>query len=62
MVDNQTLLIDACIAEGVPWYMASDYSIYYRKLEYGQLAEKDRMKHNRHILRESMTKSKVFTF
>jgi nucleoside-diphosphate-sugar epimerase len=44
MIDGQKALIDACEAEGVPRYIASDYSLDYRKLEYGQLASKDPMK------------------
>ena len=44
MLDGQKLLIDASEAEGVPRYVASDYTIDYTKLEYGQLPAKDPMK------------------
>ncbi|KAI1387925.1 nmrA-like family protein [Hypoxylon trugodes] len=43
MVNGQTTLIDACAAEGVPRYVASDWSIDYTKLELGQLFPKDPM-------------------
>ncbi|KAI1768627.1 nmrA-like family protein [Hypoxylon sp. FL1150] len=45
MTDGQKLLIDACAAEGVPRYVASDWSIDYTKLELGQLFPKDPMIH-----------------
>ncbi|KAM0329340.1 hypothetical protein ACHAQA_004645 [Verticillium albo-atrum] len=44
MIEGQKLLVDACEAEGVPRFFASDYTIDYRKLEYGQLIAKDPMK------------------
>ncbi|KAE8153642.1 nmrA-like family protein [Aspergillus avenaceus] len=44
MVDGQKVLIDACELEGVPRYIASDYSLDYTKLEYGQIPPKDAMK------------------
>ncbi|CAM1501353.1 Fc.00g105150.m01.CDS01 [Cosmosporella sp. VM-42] len=44
MVDGQKLLIDACIAEGVPRYIAGDWSMDFRKLELGQHPPKDPMK------------------
>lgn len=44
MVDGQKLLIDACIAEGVPRYIAGDWSMDFRKLELGQHPAKDPMK------------------
>jgi hypothetical protein len=43
MTDGQKVLIDACVAEGVPRYIASDYSIDYSKLELGDLPAKDPM-------------------
>ncbi|KAI1208539.1 nmrA-like family protein [Annulohypoxylon truncatum] len=43
MEDGQKLLIDACAAEGVPRYVASDWSIDYTKLKLGQLFPKDPM-------------------
>ncbi|KAI1410482.1 nmrA-like family protein [Hypoxylon sp. FL1857] len=45
MLDGQKLLIDACAAEGVPRYVASDWSLDYTKLEPGQLFPKDPMIH-----------------
>ncbi|KAL7622412.1 hypothetical protein AAE478_007917 [Parahypoxylon ruwenzoriense] len=45
MVDGQKLLIDSCAAEGVPRYVASDWSLDYTKLELGQLFPKDPMIH-----------------
>ncbi|KAI0830392.1 nmrA-like family protein [Hypoxylon sp. FL0890] len=45
MADGQKLLIDACAAEGVPRYVASDWSLDYTKLELGQLFPKDPMIH-----------------
>jgi hypothetical protein len=44
MEAGQRLLIDACEAEHVPRYIASDYTLDYRKLEYGDLPAKDAMK------------------
>ncbi|KAI2462791.1 nmrA-like family protein [Annulohypoxylon bovei var. microspora] len=43
MVDGQKFLIDACAAEGVPRYVASDWSFDYTKLKLGQLFPKDAM-------------------
>lgn len=45
MVDGQKSLIDACESQGVPRYIASDYSLDFTKLELGQLPAKDPMKH-----------------
>lgn len=44
MVEGQKLLIDACEEQGVPRYIASDYSLDFTKLEYGQHPGKDPMK------------------
>lgn len=44
MTDGQRVLIDACEAEKVKRYVASDYSLDFTKLEYGQLFVKDPMK------------------
>jgi NmrA-like family len=41
MVDGQQTLIDACIAENVPRYIASDYSFDYRGLKLGDFPYKD---------------------
>lgn len=45
MINGQKSLIDACEAETVPRYVASDYSLDFTKLELGQLPAKDPMKH-----------------
>jgi hypothetical protein len=45
MTQGQYTLIDACIANNVPRYIASDYTVDYRGLEYGQHPQKDPMKH-----------------
>jgi hypothetical protein len=52
MLAGQKTLVDACIAEGVPRYIASDYSLDFRKLEYGQHPQKDPMKHIEEYLDE----------
>ncbi|KAI1374412.1 nmrA-like family protein [Hypoxylon crocopeplum] len=45
MIDGQKLLIDACAAEGIPRYVASDWCLDYTKLELGRLFPKDPMIH-----------------
>ncbi|KAH7111173.1 NmrA family protein-like protein [Dactylonectria estremocensis] len=50
MTEGQKLLIDACEAEGVHRYLASDYSLDFTKLKYGQLPAKDLMKHIKEYL------------
>ena len=45
MTEGQKLLIDACEAEEVGRYIASDYCLDYTRLEYGQHPAKDLMKH-----------------
>jgi hypothetical protein len=45
MLDGQKTLIDACIAEKVPRYIASDWSLDYRQLSFGDHPAKDPMKH-----------------
>ncbi|KAI0168334.1 nmrA-like family protein [Pestalotiopsis sp. NC0098] len=45
MTDGQKLLVDACDAENVARYVASDYCLDFTKLEYGQHPAKDPMKH-----------------
>jgi NAD(P)H-binding len=52
MVDGQKTLIDACIAEGVPRYIAGDWSMDFRKLSYGDHPTKDPMKHVQEYLEE----------
>ncbi|KAL0942976.1 NmrA-like family protein [Colletotrichum truncatum] len=44
MTEGQKLLVDACEAENVPRYIASDYCLDFTKLEYGQHPAKDPMK------------------
>lgn len=44
MIDGQKLLIDASEAEDVPRYIASDYTIDFTQIEYGQLPSKDPVK------------------
>jgi hypothetical protein len=41
MTDGQKVLTDACVAEAVPRYIASDYNLAYSKLELGDLPAKD---------------------
>ena len=45
MLHGQRVLIDAAVAEKVARYMASDYTLDYRKLSLGQLPAKDPMIH-----------------
>jgi hypothetical protein len=52
MTNGQKVLIDACVAEGVPRYIASDYSLDYSKLELGDLPAKDPMIEVRAYLEE----------
>lgn len=44
MTDGQRVLMDAYEAENVKRYMASDYTLDFTKLEYGQLLPRDPMK------------------
>lgn len=41
MVEGQRILIDACIAESVPRYLASDFSFDFRRLKIGEFPFKD---------------------
>lgn len=41
MVEGQKVLIDACIAENVPRYIASDFSFDFRGLSMGEFPYKD---------------------
>ncbi|KAH2481409.1 hypothetical protein KXW70_009096, partial [Aspergillus fumigatus] len=50
MINGQKSLIDACESEGVPRYVASDYSLDFTKLELGKLPPKDPMKHVKQYL------------
>jgi hypothetical protein len=45
MLEGQKLLIDLCEEEGIPRYLASDYTADYTKLEFGDIIVKDPMKH-----------------
>ncbi len=45
MIEGQKMLIDACVEEKVPRYIASDYTLDYDQLEFGDLPSKDPMKH-----------------
>lgn len=51
MINGQKALIDACEAEAVPRYVASDYSLDFTQLEFGQLPAKDPMKHIQEYLK-----------
>ncbi|KAI9787294.1 MAG: hypothetical protein M1816_007708 [Peltula sp. TS41687] len=52
LIEGEKLLIDAAVAEKVPRYFASDYSLDYRKLELGDLPSKDPMIHIKDYLEE----------
>lgn len=58
MINGQKLLIEACIAEGVPRYIASDWSLDYRSLKYGDHPSKDPMKHIQEYLEQRQDKIK----
>jgi NAD(P)H-binding len=59
MEDGQKILIDACIAESVSRYIASDYSLDFRKLSYGDHPAKDPMKHIQAYLEEKSDQIKA---
>ena len=59
MLGGQKTLIDAAIAEGVPRYIASDYALDFRKLEYGDIPAKDPMKSITTYLDSDAVKSKI---
>lgn len=59
MVEGQKHLIDACIAERVPRYVASDWSMDFRKLELGQHPLKDPMKHVQAYLEEKEASGEI---
>ncbi|KAF7920056.1 hypothetical protein EAE99_008177 [Botrytis elliptica] len=52
MIDGQKILIDACIAENVSRYIASDYTFDYRPLKLGDYPAKDPSKHIHQYLQE----------
>ena len=58
MIDGQKLLIEACIAEGVPRYIASDWTLDYRSLNYGDHPSKDPMKRIQEYLERRQDKIK----
>lgn len=59
MIDGQKTLIDACIAEGVPRYIASDWSLDFRGLEFGDHPSKDPMKYVQEYLEEKEGERKI---
>lgn len=59
MVDGQKTLIDACIEEKVPRYIASDWSLDFRGLEMGQHPAKDPMKIIQAYLEEKEAEGKI---
>jgi hypothetical protein len=58
MTEGQKTLIDACIAEKVPRYMASDWSLDFRGLKLGDHPNKDPMKHIQAYLEEKTAEIK----
>lgn len=59
MIDGQKTLIDACIAENVPRYIASDFSLDFRKLKFGDHPSKDPMKYVQAYLDEKEKEGKI---
>jgi hypothetical protein len=59
MVDGQKLLIDACIAEKVPRYIASDWSLDFRPLAFGEHPAKDPMKRVQAYLEEKEKEGQI---
>ena len=59
MVEGQKTLIDACIAENVPRYIASDYSLDFRGLKFGDQPTKDPMKHVQAYLENLEKENKI---
>ncbi|KAK4500918.1 hypothetical protein PRZ48_009110 [Zasmidium cellare] len=53
LADKHKLLIDACERKGVPRYLASDWTVDYTKLDYGDNYIKDPMKNVKKYLEES---------
>ena len=45
MFQGQKILVDLCEEESIPRYIASDYTMDYTKIDYGDVAIKDPMKH-----------------
>ena len=59
MLDGQKKFIDAAIAEGVPRYVAGDWTSDFRKLKVGDHEGKDDMKHIAAYLDERQDKIKA---
>jgi NmrA-like family len=59
MIDGQKALIDACVAENVPRYIASDWSLDFRQLKFGDHPRKDPMKHVQVYLEEKEKEGKI---
>lgn len=59
MVSAQKTLIDACIAENVPRYIAGDWSFDFRKLNLGDHPNKDPMKHIQEYLEQKEAEGKI---
>ncbi|KAG4442634.1 hypothetical protein IFR05_001890 [Cadophora sp. M221] len=59
MVEGQKTLIDACIAEKVPRYVASDWTVDFRQLEFGEHPSKDPMKHVLAYLEEKEDRGEI---
>ncbi len=53
LVEGQKALIDACIAEGVSRYVASDWSFDHRGFKIGDLPMKDFQRHTANYLEEN---------
>ncbi len=56
MINGQKVLIDAAVAEKVPRFMPSDYTLDYRKLALGELPSKDPMMYVRDYLKDKPVK------
>jgi len=59
MLDGQKTLIDACIEEKVPRYIASDWSLDFRGLKLGDHPSKDPMKLVQAYLEEKESEGKI---
>jgi len=59
MIEGQKRLIDACIAENVARYIASDWCIDFRGLKFGDHPNKDPMKDVQLYLEEKEKKGEI---
>lgn len=59
MYEGQKTLIDASIEEGVPRYLASDFALDFRGLNYGDIPPKDPMKQIQEYLEEKEAKNQI---